>query len=163
MEIVVLGRNLMQVDNRASKIYIYLFGATIFMRLISPNFRSLTSLQSATEARLKSWYSRVRIHSESIAFFGGGSSERKGAENITTELNELKFVGSLPVKRNTANCPGKVVRLQSSYTDFNCIKVAFLNGLSDGKLTLLNFFFLKMYIYSCVIYIYTTPNYILDI
>jgi|TARA_B100000780_G_C21121843_1_gene454493 ABC-type uncharacterized transport system fused permease/ATPase subunit len=91
MEIVVLGRNLMQVDNRASKIYIYLFGATIFMRLISPNFRSLTSLQSATEARLKSWYSRVRIHSESIAFFGGGSSERKGAENITTELKELSL------------------------------------------------------------------------
>ena len=91
MEIVVLGRNLMQVDNRASKIYIYLFGATIFMRLISPNFRSLTSLQSATEAPLKSWYSRVRIHSESIAFFGGGSSERKGAENITTELKELSL------------------------------------------------------------------------
>ena len=91
MEIGVLGRNLMLVDNRASKIYIYLFGATVFMRLISPNFRSLTSLQSATEARLKSWYSRVRMHSESIAFFGGGTSERQGAENITTELKELSL------------------------------------------------------------------------
>lgn len=50
------------------------------------------------------------------------------AENITNELVQLNFVGSLAVPRDTKNCPGKVMRLKLSLDEFSCATVAFLSG-----------------------------------
>ena len=55
----------------------YLLCSVVILKVIMPNYKAIVSNMSALEGKYKFVHSRVRTHSESIAFFGGGQRELK--------------------------------------------------------------------------------------
>jgi ABC-type uncharacterized transport system fused permease/ATPase subunit len=71
------GRFARTVDRKyAILLWGYLGGAVIVLKFIMPNYKQIVADQSALEGKYKFVHSRVRTHSESIAFFGGGQREK---------------------------------------------------------------------------------------
>ena len=54
----------------------YLACSVVILKFIMPNYKSIVAEMSALEGKYKFVHSRVRTHSESIAFFGGGLREK---------------------------------------------------------------------------------------
>ena len=64
------------IDARSvGKVGLYMLFATAAIRGSMPAFRSIIARESELESLLKASHSRVKHHSESIAFYGGGSRE----------------------------------------------------------------------------------------
>ena len=59
----------------------YLVVALAIMRAAMPGLGRLTALESTKEGRLQWVHSRIRVHAEAMAFFGGGSKEELVATN----------------------------------------------------------------------------------
>jgi ABC-type uncharacterized transport system fused permease/ATPase subunit len=54
----------------------YLALSTVVVRFIMPDYKQIVADMSGLEGKYKFVHSRVRVHSESIAFFGGGAREK---------------------------------------------------------------------------------------
>eukprot|EP01064_Diplonema_japonicum_P011936 TRINITY_DN1939_c0_g2_i1.p1 TRINITY_DN1939_c0_g2~~TRINITY_DN1939_c0_g2_i1.p1 ORF type:complete len:1264 (+),score=335.42 TRINITY_DN1939_c0_g2_i1:200-3793(+) len=54
---------------------LYLAGGSVVIRMAMPEFRKITSEESSLEGLFKAGHARVKHHSESIAFYGGGVRE----------------------------------------------------------------------------------------
>uniref|UniRef100_A0A7S4G1Q1 ABC transporter domain-containing protein n=1 Tax=Eutreptiella gymnastica TaxID=73025 RepID=A0A7S4G1Q1_9EUGL len=64
----------------------YLVVALAIMRAAMPGLGRLTALESTKEGRLQWVHSRIRVHAEAMAFFGGGSKEELVATNRLDDL-----------------------------------------------------------------------------
>eukprot|EP00659_Diplonema_papillatum_P008489 gene8489-13107_t len=64
----------------------YLLVGSSLIRAAMPEFRKIVAKESALEGMFKAAHSRVRHHAESIAFYGGGSREKR---IVNTKFDEL--------------------------------------------------------------------------
>jgi ABC-type uncharacterized transport system fused permease/ATPase subunit len=71
------GRFARTVDRKyATLLWGYLGLSVVVLKFIMPNYKQIVAEQSSLEGKYKFVHSRVRTHSESIAFFGGGQREK---------------------------------------------------------------------------------------
>ena len=71
------GRFARVVDRKyAGMIWGYLIFAGFVLKFIMPNYKKIVADMSGLEGKYKFVHARVRTHSESIAFFGGGAREK---------------------------------------------------------------------------------------
>eukprot|EP01060_Flectonema_neradi_P032685 TRINITY_DN5245_c0_g1_i1.p1 TRINITY_DN5245_c0_g1~~TRINITY_DN5245_c0_g1_i1.p1 ORF type:complete len:1290 (+),score=243.20 TRINITY_DN5245_c0_g1_i1:78-3872(+) len=68
--------NMIDVQS-VGKMGLYMVFATAAIRLSMPSFRRIIAKESELESLFKTSHSRVKHHSESIAFYGGGSREEE--------------------------------------------------------------------------------------
>lgn len=57
--------------------YIFLVSGTLFLRLVRPNLASLTAEREKLDGQFRFVHDRLRTHKEAIAFFNGGSAEKR--------------------------------------------------------------------------------------
>ena len=63
-------------------------GGLAFLRLVSPDLAGLTAKAEKLEGEFRFVHSRLREHSESVAFFNGAQTERVIIERHFQELTE---------------------------------------------------------------------------
>ncbi|WCJ34821.1 ABC transporter D family member 1 [Euphorbia peplus] len=67
-------------------LYAYMLIGLGFLRAVTPDFGYLVSREQQLTGTFRLMHERLRAHSESIAFFGGGSREKAMVESRFTEL-----------------------------------------------------------------------------
>ena len=67
-------------------LYVYITTISTLVKYFMPDHDSLVKLEKKLEARFKFIHNRLRTHSESIAFFGGGSQEKEIADGALSDV-----------------------------------------------------------------------------
>ncbi|KAJ9177606.1 hypothetical protein P3X46_012809 [Hevea brasiliensis] len=67
-------------------LYAYMLLGLGFLRTITPDFGYLTSQEQQLEGTFRFMHERLRMHAESVAFFGGGTREKAMIESRFREL-----------------------------------------------------------------------------
>ncbi|XP_051143944.1 ABC transporter D family member 1-like [Andrographis paniculata] len=67
-------------------LYAYMLLGLGFLRIVTPDFGDLTSREQQLEGKFRYMHERLRVHAESVAFFGGGAREKEVIESRFREL-----------------------------------------------------------------------------
>ena len=98
-------------------LYFYIVAVSAIVKYCMPDHETLVQLEKTLEARFKFIHNRLRSHSESIAFFGGGKREKAIADASLTSLVDQQ----LATRKTESRFKVISLSLLKNYEDPSCI------------------------------------------